>query len=175
MAVQSLIDPTAPIRNGDAVVGTGGSLTTTPQTYARPGVLSIASGDGLGLFQTLDSRYLAGPWAENAEPMPNSSLDTNTGSGAAAVLNYLPAGTGRQHLLYGFNYGYSAVPTNGSVSVQSPSGTYVWGPMPVTSAGLAGVDFPAPLHMPVGQGMLISLAGVSGVFATVSIKGRRVE
>jgi hypothetical protein len=164
------IDTNSPVRHGDATVGAGGGV---PPNYARPQPDVIATS---GNFETLDTRFRAGPdW--DSPTLPLTSADTVLASGAGAVLYYPAPGMGKRHVFYGFDWGYNATPSGGaSFGIQSPSGTYVYGPVPVVSAGAGFSVFEQGLRMPMSQDALVELkSGGAGVGGRVSLKGRRVE
>lgn len=162
------MDTNSPVRNGDAATSTGGPV---PVVYTRPAPDVL---DGGPSNEPTDSRYRAEPW--DSRPLPLSSADTNLASGAAAILYYSAPGPNKHHNFYGFGYGYSNTPTNGGFGIQSPSGTYVFGPVQITAGGPGSFDFEEGLKTPAGQDVLVVLLNsAAGVGARLSLKGRNIQ
>ena len=70
----------------------------------------------------------------------------------------------------GIAWGYSATPTAGSIKVEDGSGTVIFGPVPITTAGPG--FFPFAFKGSANAALIVTLAaggsGVSGVVSVIS-------
>jgi hypothetical protein len=123
---------------------------------------------------SLDQRHLS--WDDReVVNFPVSSGDYATGTNAAAVITLGAAGGGRNHVITGISYGYSAAPTSGSIKIEDGSGNVVFR-SPITSAGQQTINFYPPKIGSSNTSMIITLAaGGSAIVGDVNILGRRVE
>jgi len=159
----------------------GGSVITpdplSPYFYAPSNrIIDIPDTSSLAYFQDVNARYSADHWTlEGAVPV--ASGDTNSPSANAdAVVYYAAPGTRRHHVVQGLAYGYNATPTSGFISIESPSGTPIFGPLPITTSDAQFEDFPRGFKAGANLDMLIRLtAAGSAVKGAVSAKGHRIE
>lgn len=161
-----VIFPSQPIRNGAVSVFTPSSGVS----YNRPGAEEFSAG-GLRGHQVWDSKYLEASWG----PPPASGHVAVASPSGAGVL-YYGAQAYRGHVLGGVAWSYSATPSGGALTVESPSGTAIFGPMFVTEGGPGYFDFGGGLRGVEGQDLLVRLSpggvGVSGVVSAFGVRPR---
>jgi hypothetical protein len=160
-----------PIRNGDPTISTGGGTYTRQDSDVVP----LASGDDLTVVQTLQYKYVGGSWPAIVPAISGS--DTASRTAAPTSIYYSSPGPNLRHVLTGVSFGYGTTPSGvGSFVVQAPSGTTIYS-VPVTSAGAAFMDFPAPgLVTGYNTDMYLILAsGGPGVTGTIAVKGRQID
>lgn len=117
--------PTRPILNGAAV----------HQPAANSGEFGVII-SSTEIIDDMTSQAFVGTnfrFFEDTESY-RGTTEGNSAVGADAVV-YYEAETNRRHAITGLQWGYNDAPTNGYVSIESPSGTIVWGPHPVTASG----------------------------------------
>jgi multisubunit Na+/H+ antiporter MnhC subunit len=104
--------------------------------------------DTAGRIQLAAATAIPGIAADNHAPADDTS----------AVVTYV-AVTGKKHYLYEIHYGYDVTPTTlGTIKVEDVSGTVVWGPFPISTAGPKQATFNPPLVSAlVNTAMIITL------------------
>jgi hypothetical protein len=146
--------------------------------YADPArTITVPDESSLEFFHVVDGRYLADDWVLRGA-IPAGSGDTNGPVLNGDAVVYYPApGPTRHHVLAGVAYGYDAAPGSGaSLSVESPSGVVLYGPLPIVSAGPDHEDWATPWKAPANTECLIRLSvGGPGVRGTVGARGHRIE
>lgn len=92
----------------------------------------------------------------------------------AAVVTY-NAVADAQHVISGIAWGYNAVPTGGSLTVEDGAGTTVFS-MPITADGAGFIPFDPPKRGTINTALIITLAaGGASVTGTLSILGHWTE
>lgn len=138
------------------------------------GCQRIPSGESILILQILDGRYLRDEWEGQAPPQTASDIRTPT-SGQAAGVHY-GADAYRRHKIQHIDWSYDTTPVSGYVQVESPSGTVIWGPQYITSAGAGFHDFNEDeLSGAMGNSMFVVLAnGGPNCRGSLSIVGHRL-
>jgi hypothetical protein len=138
-------------------------------------IIDVGDGSTLTFFERANSLYRGDKWLHQQGSIPAVSGDNASADGADATVDY-PAVPYLAHSIHGIAWGYNSNPTGGALQVESPSGTIIWGPIPVTSEGTGFEDFGKGLRGVTGDDMWIRLvSGGSGVTGYVSVKGHREE
>lgn len=157
--------------------GSSAIFAPNPQTflYSPTDRVITVGGTGIGFFEELAGRFLADDWVPGGS-LPVGSGDTNSATGADAVVYYEKPGKGRHVALQGVAWSYGGSPTGGSIAVESPSGVPVFGPLKITAAGPGSAPFEMGLKCPANKDVLVRLtSGGGSVAGTVSVEGKRVE
>lgn len=155
---------TGPIKNGCAVIspvwGTG-YISRNVQGTETNGIVDKSPG-----------RFLNGPWFDDGVFKPQTAEDKNTSLTQDAVVWYT-AEAGYTHSIQGIEWSYDSNPSNNAkISVESPSGTAIWGPFPIKTGGPGFKDFEL-LAGSRSNDFLVRLcyAGVSG---SLAVDGHRL-
>lgn len=159
---------TGTVYNGGGAVFRG---EAAPSYYnPSPRVNALANISGTQFYGDLDGKYY-----EQGSTLPQSSSDSAVGvSGNNAAVYYPAAGPSTRHVLYHVDWGYDSTPASGQFYVQSPSGTTIFGPIPITAAGAGYSEWDDGLKGGVGSDMLVVLkkGGPSAIgFVDVSERG----
>ena len=95
-------------------------------------------------------------------------------SAATAAVCTLDADTERENMLTRITCSYSATPTGGSIKVESPSSTVVWGPHAIERAGTH--QFELAIKTAKNQALIVTLAsGAGAVVGVLDIEGHRLH
>lgn len=173
------------IRNGVAVIEPPPTIPPSGNPYikgieendfdhSKVQILELSDIQGMTLNARADASYLRGELYEHDVEVISASGDASHATAANAIVDYAAPGPNRYHTITGLYFGYSATPTGGLISVQSPSGVVLF-EEPITNAG-AGF-FPFTKHMVGGidADMLVTLTnGGSGVTGYVSVEGHKI-
>lgn len=168
--------PTRQVLNGASVVTPSpGGTGTFGYIYEGLGCKSYGNLDVLEAAQSTNGRFLEGSWNSEYDNLVQTASDTNSAVGADAVVNYNAGTYNQNHVIDGVSWSYGSDPS-GSISVESPSGTTVWGPLAVTTAGPGFIPFPNGLCGADESSLLVRLkSGGTSVSGTVSVLGHRVR
>jgi hypothetical protein len=113
------------------------------------------------------------PVASGGAVTPGAAADNATAAANTAVVVTYAATPGVSHIIDEIHLGYSAAPVGGTIQV-ADGATVIYGPLPVTAAGLAFL--PVRKRGGAGAAMTITLsAGGSGVVGYLAIVGHRTE
>lgn len=155
--------------NKQIYVGASVSLSEHTVLQSNHGTLNYASGDCLTAWNVLPGRGRA-----EVDLLPASADDNASASGIVQITLAAPGWTQR-HEIFGVGFGYldTPAPGSGSLQIESPSGTIIWGPIPVIAAGMGFQDFPRGLQGGVDTPLVITLTDAL-CNGEISIKGRRV-
>jgi hypothetical protein len=163
--------------NGGAVVLPVGSGTANYQLDNTARVPHLADVDSLSSTKVAHGRFRSGDWMDNEGSILASASDTNVATSGDAVVNYA-ATENIAHTIFGISWDYNTDPTasGAAVQVESPSGTVVWGPLPIQNKGAGFFDFDRGLRGAESQQMLVkAIGGGASIRATVAVKGHRLE
>jgi hypothetical protein len=171
--------------NPSGAIVYGGAAITPPSTPSPGSVMFytdpsrdiyIPNASTLGFYQEINGRYLADEWVLEGGILAASG-DTAAASGVNmdAVVYYAPPGLTRHHTLTGLAWGYDGTPGSGILTIESPSGNPIFGPLPVTTSGTSYDNYASGLKAPANTELLVRLKANSGVHSYVSVKGHRVE
>jgi hypothetical protein len=94
-------------------------------------------------------------------PRKQTTGDLHAPAAATAAVITYAAETGRQHVIGGIWYSYSAAPTGGRLTIEDGAGTVVFD-LTITAAGPGSVSFDAPLCGSPGVALVITLASGAG-------------
>lgn len=125
---------------------------------------------GVLTFDVLASRSRAGRWVK--ESITARSGDMVAASGQNAVMTY-PAKTLQSHVISALQWSYNTTVASGNLKVESPAGTSLFEEF--VDRGPNGFTFGDGLKGQVGQAMVITLAGQSGVSGRINAQGHRLE
>jgi hypothetical protein len=142
------------------------------------GSVSVVNPQGLAYSVNPSGNLLTGTTLDNLDgrffgnsilPTDANDVSVPAAANADAVVVY-PSVTTKSNVIYGVGFGYTSMPTNGKLVVESPSGTVIFS-TPVTSEGAGFIDWEKGLKGGTGKEMLVKLvAGGAGVNSQVSVK-----
>jgi hypothetical protein len=168
VAVAKVVEGANCVEGGAAISPRGGKAKYlfTPEMAQTYG-----SGAALGHHQVVNGRYLV------HAPFPANPNERNSVTNGEASVYLGRSGSNRRHALYQVGWGYNGTPSGaGAFRVESPSGTIVYGPVPVTSAGAGEFSWPDGLLLGEDSDALVVLAaGGGGVTGRVSIGSRGIR
>lgn len=116
-------------------------------------------------------RFLNGPWLDDNSFPAQGSGDINSSDTTADAVVYYDSQDGFTHSIRGFTWSYDSAPTNGEISIESPSGTIIYGPQPITSAGFGFKNFESMIGSR-SDDFLVRLAAGSAT-GVVTVDGHR--
>lgn len=159
-----------PIVHGLAVSSTGDGV---PVQYRTSHAATFDNPSGLLSLANLDGRFLAQEW--KGDPLPVTAADNATVTGGLAGVYYGPL-SGQRHGVYRVDFSYETTPTSGQFRIESPSGTTIFGPLYVGSAGPQHVAFEDGLKGAREGSLFVNLtSGGASVKGQVSVSQRRIE
>mgnify|MGYP007071568101 CR=1 FL=1 len=101
-------------------------------------------------------------------PITASTNDYNIGGSGSAVSLTYAAAADTAHVIGGVQWSYSAAPTSGSLTIQSPSGSTVFA-VDVTAAGPGFMPFWPPVQGKTNTAMIVTLSsGSTGVIGKIN-------
>lgn len=157
---------TGPYRNGAAVIA---PIFGTGNTHVR----NVEHGEYEGFaVDKSPGRFLNGAWFDDGVFQSQTAADKSTSLTQDAVVWYT-AQAGYTHSVQGITWAYDDNPSNNAkLSVESPSGTAIWGPFNITNGGPGFKNFEL-LAGSRSQDFLVRLcyAGVSG---SIAVDGHRL-
>lgn len=155
-----------------AVIYPGNLPTASGYVFERNTIETFDAPNNLLTFSNLNGRYLAKDWIDESSIASSGDNTITRASGSDAII-HLNAQPNQSHVIMGISFGYNTTPTNGSLSVQSPSGTTIF-TIPVTAAGAGFFPFEKGLKCPDGKEVRIVLSD-GFVTKSLSLNGKRVE
>jgi hypothetical protein len=175
MAIYSRPQANNDIVNGCAVVcvPAGSGLVYDPTALST----HIGVGENVKQFNRLNGAYLADEWRSEFDFNSATTADTKQSAASGNAVIYYPSGAGQRQAIYQLDYSCDSDSCSGVLTVESPSGTTIWGPIKLVDSFPGYFPFPNGLKGARDAELVVRLQPQlpSAARWTISVPDHRAE